>query len=244
MKLAGMIVQDVWRLLTFRPMGPGVRTHYWAYLAFGLAVTWIVGAGRYWDNPRAELWQHLGLGSVAYVFALSLVLWLLVWPLRPERWSYRNVLLFVTLTAPPALLYAIPVERFMPMADARTANMWFLAVVAVWRVALYWRFLRVTAKLPPAASLTALLLPLTLIVTALTALNLEHAVFNIMAGLSDTGGTSADAAYLVVITLSVISLIGAPIVGLLYLGLIASRWRQARASAAAAASDDGPRQTP
>lgn len=218
------ILRDEWRLLTFRSMGPGVRTRYWAYLTFGLAATWLAGIGRYWDNPRAFDWQHLGLGSIVYVFVLSAILWLIVWPLRPKAWTYRNVLLFVTLTSPPAILYAIPVEQFMSRADARMANMLFLAAVAVWRVALYWRFLRKVAQLPIAASVAAMLLPLALIVVALTALNLEHAVFNIMAGISEAQRTAADEAYAVVFTLSVLSFIAAPVIGLLYIGLIAYRW--------------------
>jgi hypothetical protein len=221
------ILRDAWRLLTFRSMGPGVRTHFWAYLAFGLFTTWLAGLGRYWDNPRAFDWQHLGLGSLGYVFVLSGILWLIVWPLRPKAWSYRNVLLFVTLTSPPAILYAIPVEQFMPRADARTMNMLFLAAVAAWRVALYWRFLRKVAQLPLAAAVAAMLLPLALIVVALTALNLEHAVFFIMAGVEESQRTSADEAYGVVFALSVLSFIAAPIIGLLYLVLIGHRWKQA-----------------
>lgn len=219
------ILIDEWRFLTFRPMGTGVRENFWAYLAFGLAATWVAGLGRYWDNPRAELWQTLGLGSLAYVFVLSAVLWAIVWPLKPANWSYRNVLLFVTLTAPPAILYAIPVERFMSLEAARAANVWFLAIVAVWRVALYGRFLSSTARLPMLAATVATLLPLALIVTALTVLNLEHAVFEIMAGIDPDEGTSKDAAYQVVFILSALSFVGAPIVFLIYLVAIYLRWR-------------------
>jgi hypothetical protein len=217
------ILQDEIRLLTFRSMGPGVRTRYAAYLAFGLFMTWLAGLGRYWDNERAALWQQLGLGSLAYVFILSFVLWIIVAPLRPEKWSYRNVLLFVTLTSPPAILYAIPVERFMTPDNARISNMWFLAIVALWRVALYWRFLNGAAKLPPAAATVATLLPLALIVVTLSAFNLEHAVFSIMAGIDESQRTSADAAYAVVLALSVFSVIGAPLIGLVYLVLIYMR---------------------
>ncbi|MFL6259215.1 MAG: hypothetical protein ACJ76Y_05835, partial [Thermoanaerobaculia bacterium] len=110
------IVADELRLLTFRAPSQAVATNWKAYLAFGLFFTWLAGVGRYWDNPRAELWQLAGLGSIAYVFVLAVILWLLLAPLRPKNWSYRNVLTFVTLTAPPAVLYAIPVERFMSSA--------------------------------------------------------------------------------------------------------------------------------
>ncbi len=226
------ILGDVIRLLTFRSMGPGVRMHYGAYLAFGLVMTWIAGLGRYWDNDRAALWQQLGLGSLAYVFVLSLVLWVIVAPLRPANWSYRNVLLFVTLTSPPAILYAIPVEHFMTPDNARVSNMWFLAIVAIWRVALYWRFLSGVAKLPAVAATIATLLPLALIVVTLSALNLEHAVFSIMAGIPENERTSADVAYIVVLLLSVFSVIGSPLIGLVYLVLIYMRHSKIEAAGA------------
>jgi|GEM_PF-4987218 len=53
------------------------------------------------------------------------------------RDAWPAYLAFVTLTAPPALLYAIPVERFMTPSAASVTNAWFLAVVAAWRVGLW-----------------------------------------------------------------------------------------------------------
>lgn len=105
------IAADTWRVLTFRLPSSAIVEHWQAYLGFGLVFTWLAGVGRYWDHPRADLWQYLGLGSVAYVFVLALILWALLAPLGPANWSYRNVLVFLTLTAPPAVLYAVPVER-------------------------------------------------------------------------------------------------------------------------------------
>ena len=52
--------------------------------------------------------------------------------------------------------------------------MWFLGVVATWRVALLAWFLRSIALLPALSIVVATLLPLTLIVVTLTILNLEH----------------------------------------------------------------------
>jgi len=219
------ILRDTFRLLTFRSPGPAVREAWPGYLVFGLLCTWLAGVGRYWDNPRAELWQTWGLGSLAYVFVLTLVLWLLVWPLGPTRWSYRAVLIFVSLTAPPALLYAIPVERFMPPAGARATNAWFLAVVAAWRVGLWACFLKRSAWLTGAAVWVATLLPLTLIVVVLTILNLEHVVFNLMSGIRPEERGPNDDAYGVVFLLAVISICTAPVllVGFLVLILRAIR---------------------
>ncbi len=217
------LLRDVGRLLTFRRMGPGVRTHAAAYLGFGLAMTWLAGIGRYWDNPRAELWQIAGLGSLAYVFSLALVLWLLILPLRARRWSYRNVLLFVCLTSPPALLYATPVERFMSGEAALAANAWFLGIVASWRVALLLVFLKRDAGLRAWEAIVACLLPLALIVVSLALLNLEHVVFNLMSGIRAEDRSVNDAAYLVVLTLSYFSFLASPLLAIAYLWLVFRR---------------------
>ena len=174
------------------------------------------GIGRYWDNPKAELWQHLGLGSVIYIFILALILWLVVLPLKPLNWSYKNVLLFVALTAPPAILYAIPVEQFMSLESAQQANMWFLAVVAIWRVALLLKYLNSVAGLSGLRVLVATLLPLTLIVSLLTALNLEHVIFKLMAGLEDHEKSGNDAAYGIIILITFFSLMASPVLLSMY----------------------------
>lgn len=170
--------------------------------------------GRWWDDPEAHLLQHLGLGSVVYVFVLGFLLWLLTKPLGPEDWSYRSVLTFVALTSPPAILYAIPVERFLDLETARLVNVWFLAFVAAWRVGLLVFYLRRLAGLPWYSVVVATLLPLTMIVTALTGLNLERAVFDIMGGLREEG-TPSDRAYEVLVVLTLFSTI---LVGPLLLG--------------------------
>lgn len=209
------ILSDEIRLLTFRPFQLDASIFNW-YLAFGVFFTWLCGIGRYWDNPRAEIWQYLGLGSVVYIFILALILWLLLWPLKPKRWSYKNVLLFVSLTSPPAILYAIPVERFMSLEAARDANVWFLGVVALWRVLLLLLYLKRVAGLNGLCVLVATLLPLTLIVTVLSILNLEHVVFKIMAGLEDHEKSANDSAYMVLLMITYVSIIASPVLLALY----------------------------
>lgn len=183
---------------------------------FGLSITWLCGVGRYWDHPKAELWQFLGLGSVTYVFIMALILWLIILPLQPRNWSYKNVLLFVSLTAPPAILYAIPVERFMSLEAAQRANVWFLASVATWRVALLLKYLISVAGLSGLRVLVATLLPLTLIVTALTLLNLEHVVFKLMAGLEPHERSANDSAYAVLFVITTFSVMASPILLAMY----------------------------
>lgn len=222
------IVADELRLLTFRAPSHAVATDWKVYLAFGLFFTWLAGVGRYWDNSRAELWQKAGLGSIAYVFVLALLLWLLLAPLRPQNWSYHNVLTFITLTAPPAVLYAIPVERFLSSAHAAQANAWFLAVVAAWRVGLLGMFLRRVARLRWLQLIVATLLPLAMIVVALALLNLEHVLFDLMAGIREQDKSSNDMAYMIVFTLAYLSFLGAPILGIAYVVCVVRAWKGAR----------------
>lgn len=212
------VLEDQRDLLLFRPFKPAIKDHWLAYLAWGLFVTWLAGIGRYWDHPNANWWQYAGLGSVAYVFVLGTFLWLIVAPLRPRNWSFIGVLIFVTLTSLPALLYAIPVEKFMSLQGAQTANVIFLAIVASWRVALLIVFLRRSAGLMTTGVVVASLLPLTIIVTALAALNLEKAVFEIMGG--NMQQTQNDAAYFILLIITVLSVVLSPIMLILYCVLV------------------------
>lgn len=223
-----MLLSDTWRVLSFRQPSPAIATHWLRYLAFGLLCTWLVGVGRYWDSPSAALWQKLGLGSVAYVFLLAALLWIVVWPLRPKRWSYSMVLIFLTLTALPALLYAIPVERFLTLEESARANALFLLFVACYRVALLVWFLRRIAGLSGDALITAVFLPLTMILFGLYVLNLEHATFQFMAGLRDVDPTSNDAAYMIITLLTVFSTLVFPFVLVFYVVqiiLARARWK-------------------
>jgi hypothetical protein len=200
------ILSTVFRFLTFRLTREEFLLFDNKLLAFGLVSTWLVGVGRWWDDPGAKLFQHLGVGSVVYVFLLSLLLWLVVWPLRPRNWSYRHVLTFVSLTSPPALLYAIPVERLTSLETALTLNVWFLGLVATLRVALLVFYLRRHAGLTAFSIIVAALLPITLIIVTLTLLNLERVVFDVMGGLR--GAPSAnDSAYGVLVMLTILSVV-------------------------------------
>ncbi|WP_164845259.1 hypothetical protein [Pseudovibrio denitrificans] len=211
-------MKDQIDFLLFRPIKPPLGKYYSAYLAWGLLVTWLVGIGRYWDHPSAQLWQYAGFGSVLYIFVLAGLVWAITQPLKPKNFSYKNILLFISLTSLPAAFYAIPVERFMSLQNAQIANMLFLAIVAGWRVALFAVFLQRSAKLSGRTVFVATVLPLTLIVTALVALNLEHAVFEIMGGLRDE--TSNDTAYMIMVVISTLSLLATPIFVILYALLV------------------------
>jgi len=186
------------------------------YLGFGLVTAWVAGVGRYWDNPRADLWQYLGLGSVVYCLFMSGVIFLLLWPLKPRNWTYQNVLIFVSMTSLPAWLYAIPVERFTPLDVAQVINMWFLAIVATWRVALLCVYLNRAAGMSGFKIAVAALLPVVIVVNVLSALNLEHVVFHIMAGIAEEDRSANDLAYTVVFLISILSLMLLPLLLMCY----------------------------
>lgn len=181
--MLGTILTDFGRFALFKPLKGDVRKHWLTYILVGLAITWIVGFGRTWDDPYAPLWLRSGVPSVGYATMLAAFIWTVVAALRPGHWTYRNVLLMVTMTAAPGIIYAIPVERFLDPGAARGANFIFLAIVAVWRMALYFSFLRGTARLPPIAATVAALLPPTLILAVVSA----YGALEIVAG--NMGGT-------------------------------------------------------
>ncbi len=196
----------VLKLLSFRLSREEMFQFKARHFFIGLLGTWLVGIGRYWDDPKASLLQHMGLGSVIYIFLLAAFIWLIVLPFKVERWHYFNVLTFVSLTSFPAIFYAIPVERFTTMDQANTINVWFLAIVASWRLGLLFYFIRRYTRLSGFNILTLTLMPICVIITTLFALNLHGVVFQIMGGLEKTP-TPHDASYAVLMTLTFVSVI-------------------------------------
>lgn len=177
------------------------RSHFIA----GLIGTWIVGMGRYWDDPGASLLQHLGLGSVIYIFVLAAFIWLILLPFKIKKWKYFTVVTFIGLTSYPAILYAIPVERYFDMETATSMNAWFLAIVAAWRLALLFFFLKRFTQLAIWKIITVTLMPICLIISTLTVLNLHRVVFAVMGGFREAN--SYDDSYTVLVILTGVSLI-------------------------------------
>src|SRR5688572_3003702 len=176
------MLQTIWKLLSLKITREEILQLNWKHFIVGLVGTWIVGIGRYWDDEGATTLQHFGLGSVIYIFLLALFIWLIIKPFLVENWNYFTVLTFISLTSFPAIFYAIPVERFFSIQIANTINVWFLAVVAAWRLALLYSFLKRFTKLSVTNILTVTLLPICLIITTLTILNVHRVVFDLMGG--------------------------------------------------------------
>lgn len=212
------IVKDAFRLLTFRLTREEFLTFGNKHLIFGIIAAWFVGIGRYWDNPKAEFLQHLGVGSVVYIFILAAFLWIFIAPLKLKERSYFRLLTFISLVSPPAILYAIPVEKFTDIGTANTINAWFLFVVATWRTALLIFALRRFFLMDWISTVTVTFLPLGLIVLGLAMLNLEHAVFNVMGGIREPSPN--DAAYGVLMIILVFSILLSPILLIVYAVLV------------------------
>ncbi len=200
-----IILKDQYLLLSFQRFKPNIAEYGAWYLSFGLFTAWLAGVGRYWDNPKADLWQYFGLGSVAYCIFLSAVVFIIIYPLKPNNWSYKNVLIFISLTSLPAVLYAIPVEKLTTLEVAQRLNVSFLLVVATWRVILFVLYLKRSAGLTGPQIFVAAFLPIVLIINVLAMLNLEHVVFRIMAGITEEERSGNDLAYQVLLMITVLS---------------------------------------
>ncbi|WOO43718.1 hypothetical protein [Rubellicoccus peritrichatus] len=221
------MIQFIFRYLTFQSTTEELNQLDRKHLIVGLIGVWIVGIGRYWDHPSASVAQYLGLGSVIYVFCLALVFWIIIKPLRVPQCTYINLLSLICLTSFPAILYAIPVERFTSISTAISLNVWFLAIVALWRVSLMFVYVRRAYQVSYWLCILILLLPIMGIVASLLILNLEQAVFEIMGGLreSEPEQTSNDGAYAVVFLLAALSYMGFIPILICYLITMVFRWQ-------------------
>jgi hypothetical protein len=194
------VINHIVKLLTFKLTRNEMLEFNNKHLLAGIIGTWIVGIGRYWDDSKASILQHLGLGSVIYIFVLAAFIWLIILPFKIETWSYKTVLTFIALTSFPAVFYAIPVERFFSISTANKMNVWFLAIVALWRLCLLYYFLKHFTKLSAGNIMTVTFMPICLIISALTLLNLHNVVFEIMGGIRNPSPHDSSHAVLMLLT--------------------------------------------
>jgi hypothetical protein len=121
------------------------------------------------------------------------------------------------------LVYAIPVEAYFSLPVALALNAGFLAVVALWRVALLVTFLRRIAGLKGYAILVATLLPLALIVDVLALAGIPYEVYSAMVGDSDPGGPGRGSAHAVVDFVCLASALATPALLVRYASIAANR---------------------
>ena len=172
-----------WKILTLKATREELLNLKSELLLWGLPVTLMAGIGRAWDNPAEELLIRSGLPSVAYIFVLSAFLYIFIALLRPKNWSYRRLLILVSMTALPGLLYAIPLEMILKPGDAAAGNTILLFIVAVWRVVILGSFLAKTTDMRFAHLVVALFLPLFLIINLLITQEKFEKTFSAMGGI-------------------------------------------------------------
>lgn len=219
------VVSDFLRFPFFRPLQGDVANKWALYLVVGFVITWIVGFGRTWDFDAAPFWVRTGLTSVIYTLALAFLIWAIGAPLGAQRWSYRNVLLMVLMTAAPGIVYALPVERLMDAEAARATNMLFLLFVATWRMALFFHYLGKVAKLTGWARTVAWLLPPTIIVVPLSAFGALQAIAAGMGGVRDRAEHGA-ISEIAILVLALVSWLALPILVIAFGLLVARRLKQ------------------
>jgi hypothetical protein len=211
------------RLLTFRLTREEMLQFNRRHFTAGLIGTWIVGIGRNWDHENASLMQHLGIGSLIYIFMLAGFIWLIVKPFFVEDWTYFRVVTFIGLTSFPAILYAIPVEKWFSLPVADSINAWFLAVVAFWRLCLLYFFLARFTRLSSENIVVITLMPICLIIATLSALNLDHVVYNFMSGINHPSAN--DSSYFILLILTGLSTIIVVPLLLIYIAAIYFKYK-------------------
>lgn len=126
----------------------------------GLVLVLGAGLAREYDHEDLlhEPWHALLPLAASLVTATVLFLLLRVVSWRrsgvgwPRQGGYRAFLGLYWATAPLAWLYALPVERVLPEADAVAANLWLLGLVSLWRVLLMSRVVQVVWQCHGAAA--------------------------------------------------------------------------------------------
>lgn len=126
-------------------------------------------------------------------FVVSMVLGLMLYVVtrgstvdRPAFWpGYWSFLGVMWMMAPMALLYGLPWERWMSPVHAVRANLWTLAVVSLWRVALMARIVHVLTGLRGWAALFRVSLVAAPIGYAAVLL-VPRPVFDVMGGIRQT----------------------------------------------------------
>ena len=208
MKAALIDMADV---LLLRIKTDRIRGFGWWHLFFGLAVTWLVGVGRWWDDPAADPVRLTGVGSIVYVLFLSTFIYLVARPMvsadAPLK-NYWRVIIAVTLTAAPAALYAFPIEQFGSPNLHLNYNTAALLIVSTWRVMMFYRLLREGGCMEKEQTWAVMLVVISVILGVLGFFGVLGAVANSMGGFRDAaeerGAALAGYAFLAAIPMFIV----------------------------------------
>ncbi len=213
-------------MLTFRLTPEEYDRLGFKHLLFGLATAWLVGYGRWWDRPDdVSPFLRSGALSVLTVIGLGFLLHRVMTGLVPRHEGHMRTAAYVSLTSLPAAIYALPLERWMELEQARTGNVAMLAVVAAWRVALYVYLLRRIAGFPIYTTIVTTLLPLAVIICFVTISGTQFRVLSIMTGVTvdPPPPSTAETRFDIIASLSCLSLVLTPVLVILWLILFERR---------------------
>ncbi len=202
------IFTDLWKFLTFRADQKDYERFGLWHFAVGFCFTWMVGILRNWDFPEAPIWAKLGLGSLVYIFLLTSVMWVSNALQGYENLSFTRILTVISMTAPPAVIYGIPVEAFMSLEGAQYANLCFLCIVALWRVTLFVHFLCVAGGNFFGRAMLVVFAPICLIALGLLSTGRIKYTIDLMGGLNRQPSGPNDAADALLLTLGFLSVPG------------------------------------
>jgi hypothetical protein len=204
------------------------RTSVYVGLLFVLAA----GLAREYDGEdlRSEPWHLLlPLGASLVTSALLYVLlkallWLRGGEADGRKLSYRELLSLYWMTAPLALLYGIPVERFLSAGDATRANLTLLGIVSLWRVLVMTRALSVVYQVSFFRALFPLMLFADSVALALLSIS-PRPIMSIMGGIRLS--ESEQVLHNVSFTVNVLGFLSLPIWLIGALIAVCSKWHLA-----------------
>jgi hypothetical protein len=221
-------LKDMGDVLTLRITGERIHAFGRDHLILGLAVTAVVGIGRWWDDGSAWWLKQTGIGSLVYVFFLGLIIWRLGWfwptPSRGQP-TYLQTVTFVTLTALPGIVYSFPIEWFGDSNLSTAYNVTALSLVSVWRVSCFARFLREGIELNRYRTFLTIAILVTPILLAAGLLGFIHTIANSMGGFREEGSPVVDS---IASGAMVTSVVGGPVILLMYLAELFRAREEAR----------------
>jgi len=217
----------MFRVLTFRLTPEEFDELGFRHFLLGTVTAWAVGFGRWWNRPEDAMpLLRSGIVSVIIVLALGLLLHVVTSVLKPQHRGLLKTTAYVSLTSLPAAVYALPLESWMELEQARSGNFAMLTVVAVWRVALYVCFLMRIARFKLYTTIVTTVFPLAVVVFLLAVNGLTFHVLQLNTGRADTPISTAESRYEVILYMGILSIYVAPVAFVLWLLLWA--WSRKR----------------
>lgn len=216
---------QIWvRFLTFRSREEDFFEARWSLLILAILGTWIVGIGRWVTDRDALAIQRTGIGSIAYIVALSTALYVMLWFVSNRKTRYLDMLVVVGMTSPPALVYAIPVERWFTPEVSAGLHAAALAFVSIYRVSLLIFYLVRSRRYDISGAVFGFLLLLSCILLWLFLSGKTGITFTGMGGIERADPEIAEDVANAINALGCFPCLVAPLAGVFYMISVASNW--------------------